>query len=151
MAPRSASAFPGSPVPGGPLHGRKIIPGFSTSESRGNNLSKAITRICKNIVDDPAFNTFTMILTIYALFGDDLRLAATSEPADVIFDWITGIALVVFTFECAACSVCKEEYFLSFFFWLDLIATVSLVLDITTVAKMISGGGSGQLKAGIKP
>ncbi|CAD7932350.1 unnamed protein product [Amoebophrya sp. A25] len=123
------------------LHHLHHLPGI---ETRG--LSRALTAVSKRLVDDTAFNTFTMILTVYALFGDDLRLATTSEPADPIFDWITGIALVIFALECAACSLAKEDYFMSFSFSVDLLATVSLIFDITTVAKKISG--TGQLKAG---
>ena len=85
------------------------LPGI---ETRG--LSRALTAVSKRLVDDTAFNTFTMILTVYALFGDDLRLATTSEPADPIFDWITGIALVIFTILCHRLSTTTSRSTLQF-------------------------------------
>ena len=46
------------------------------------------------------FFAFIMILlTIYALFGDDIRLAASEKPDDAIFFTISIIALGFFTLE----------------------------------------------------
>ncbi len=38
-------------------------------------------------------------VTLYALFGDDIRLVFFSKSADETFNYITTFALVLFVFE----------------------------------------------------
>jgi hypothetical protein len=70
------------------------------------------------------------LLTIFALFGDDIRVMATNKSADTGFDVMTIICLVIFSLEIFMSILCKKDYLFSFFFWLDLVSTVSLILDI---------------------
>lgn len=70
------------------------------------------------------------ILTIYALFGDDLKMLAFMEKADDVFNSISIVCLFFFAIELVMTSLCKDEYRLSFYFWLDFIAMVSLIPDI---------------------
>jgi hypothetical protein len=37
---------------------------------------------------------------------------------------------VIFSLETITLSIVQEDYFLSFFFWMDTIGTISLILDI---------------------
>lgn len=69
-------------------------------------------------------------MTIYALFGDDMRVIATTKSADIYFDVITISSMAVFLLEMLLGMLSKISYTCSFYFWLDLISTVSLVLDI---------------------
>ena len=64
-----------------------------------------------------------------------------STQADPIFDACTVLALVIFAIDLFVSSLGKDDYYLSFFFYLDLVATLSLILDITTVAAWIAGAG----------
>ena len=70
------------------------------------------------------------LLTIYALFGDDIRVMATTKSADTGFDAMTILCLVVFSIEIIMSILCKRDYLFSFFFWLDVVSTLSLILDI---------------------
>jgi class 3 adenylate cyclase len=84
--------------------------------------------------------TFTMFfLTIWVLFGDDIRLAYCTLEADPIFNAITLAAITLFTVELLLTSVSQDDYVGSFFFWLDIIATVSLILDLTFVWEYLVG------------
>jgi class 3 adenylate cyclase len=73
-------------------------------------------------------------LTIYALFGDDLRLAATHKSMDMLFDTVTILCIVIFAVEIFAASVARPGYFGSLFFYLDLLPSLTLVLDLTFVS-----------------
>src|SRR3569833_560007 len=73
---------------------------------------------------------FMTLVTIYALFGDDFRQLFFSKQADNAFYICTIIAMSFFMLEIILASISKEGYFLGFYFWLDLIATVSLIFDI---------------------
>jgi len=79
------------------------------------------------------------IVTIYALLGDDLKLLTTTITADVYFTISTSIALVLFLIELILASIGKEDYLNSFFFWLDLVSTLSLITDIEPIWSKIIG------------
>jgi hypothetical protein len=70
------------------------------------------------------------ISTLYALFGSDLRHWFTNKEADVYFFSLLIIAFALFSSELLLQSCVKDDYKYSFFFWLDFIATFSLILDI---------------------
>lgn len=46
------------------------------------------------ILESTVFNVFITLLTIYALFGDDVRVLAFNKNADLTFDIINIVALV---------------------------------------------------------
>lgn len=70
------------------------------------------------------------LVTIYALFGDDIRSLVTTKQADEGFYYTTSIAMFFFAVEIIIASIAKDGYFNSFYFWLDLISTISLITDI---------------------
>lgn len=124
----------------------RLKQGFQ-SELPVSGCKAAFERGCRRLVENSSFNVLTTCLTIYALFGDDVRLWVTDKPADPYFDVLTVTALTIFTIECIAASFGKEEYFLSFFFYLDFIATASLILDITTIAEKFYSGDNSYAKS----
>mmetsp|Transcript_49471 Transcript_49471/g.115712 ORF Transcript_49471/g.115712 Transcript_49471/m.115712 type:complete len:873 (+) Transcript_49471:116-2734(+) len=104
--------------------------------------TKRLKYYCSWILERISFQAVMFALTVYALIGEDIRVAATHRPADVVFNIVTIIALVLFSFELVANVLAKDDYFLGFFFWLDLIATASLILDITWVYDAVTGMGN---------
>lgn len=82
------------------------------------------------------------IITIYALLGDDLRIIFSPKSGDPWFLMGTAISMVMFSIEIILASIAKEGYFGSFFFWLDLISTVSLFTDIEPIMDALTGGNS---------
>jgi hypothetical protein len=82
------------------------------------------------------------LITIYALFADDLRLLSVDPKYDDIF-YASGLfGLIVFTIEIILASYAKEEYLNSFFFWLDIISTVSMVTDIGWIWILLFSGST---------
>jgi len=49
--------------------------------------------------------TVMTVITVYALFADDLRLLLTTKPADDVFYTITLIALISFLVELLLASL----------------------------------------------
>jgi hypothetical protein len=99
------------------------------------------------------FTILMSVLTIWALYNSDIKFAATGKEADPAFEIIITIAFFLFIVEIVAQSFYKPDYmclpdwkaredeewyetwyrriqFGSFYFWLDLIATLSLVLEV---------------------
>eukprot|EP00931_Biecheleriopsis_adriatica_P057055 TRINITY_DN33835_c0_g1_i1.p1 TRINITY_DN33835_c0_g1~~TRINITY_DN33835_c0_g1_i1.p1 ORF type:complete len:1254 (-),score=233.37 TRINITY_DN33835_c0_g1_i1:36-3797(-) len=84
--------------------------------------------------DSWRFNLLTTILTVYALIGDDFRLFATAKQTDVLFNALSLLSIAVFSGEIIVFSLGKADYFLGFFFCLDVVSTVTLLFDLTWVA-----------------
>eukprot|EP00929_Paragymnodinium_shiwhaense_P045534 TRINITY_DN2325_c0_g2_i1.p1 TRINITY_DN2325_c0_g2~~TRINITY_DN2325_c0_g2_i1.p1 ORF type:complete len:1031 (+),score=275.50 TRINITY_DN2325_c0_g2_i1:205-3297(+) len=96
-------------------------------------------KFIRKIADSHAFSAITTVLTIYALFGDDMRLIFTEKPQDWIFDVLTIMCMAIFSLEIVVLAAGKAGYLFGFFFWLDIISTVTLVLDVTYVNEEIFG------------
>ena len=81
--------------------------------------------------------TFVSLLTVYCLFGDDMRTAFVDKSYDFIFTIISILCIFFFGLEIAASIVVKPNYYLSFFFWLDLVSAVSILLDLVWIQNLI--------------
>ncbi len=68
--------------------------------------------------------------TIFALFGDDFRLWFTNKDSDVYIDGALIFTLLAFTTEILVISCVVDEFKYSFFFWLDIVATASIFVDV---------------------
>lgn len=67
---------------------------------------------------------------------------AFDNRADITFDAITIIAMILFTVEIIMNLMVNPDYFNSFFFYLDIISTVSLLLDMTIFSDAIGLSGN---------
>ncbi|CAE8584988.1 unnamed protein product, partial [Polarella glacialis] len=88
------------------------------------------------------FTALTTILTVYALFGDDFRLALTHKRTDELFNAFTLLSIVVFGIEIVANCLGQEEYFMGFFFYLDFGSTITLAFDLTWFSNAVFCSGS---------
>jgi len=68
--------------------------------------------------------------TFFALFGDDMRVWMTSKNIDSFFFIAFIASMFLFGVDLLIQSCVKDDFKYSFFFWLDFVATVSLLLDI---------------------
>ena len=90
-----------------------------------------------------------MAVTIFVLFGDDVRILLFPPAVDNGFAFFVNISFVMFIVEMVLYFVAKSDfskgvfkvkgYAFSFFFWLDLLAVLSMVPDVSWLA---SGGGN---------
>lgn len=100
-----------------------------------------VIHIMNKILENNIYIIFMTIVTIYALFADDFRLLLAPKSADEVFWSLTCAALFFFAVELIMASFAQKDYFLGFYFWLDLIATVSLFTDIGWIYNELVGGG----------
>ena len=73
------------------------------------------------------------LVTFYALFSNDIDNAFLSPTLDINFDIFSTVAFVLFLIEVILSSYARENYTFSFFFWLDIISTFSLLMEIDFV------------------
>lgn len=77
-------------------------------------------------------------ITVYSLFGDDIRNSAFSKSWDNVFDSLTIFCMVSFLIEICVFSLVNVDYFCGFYFWLDFVSTCSLIADINFLMETIT-------------
>ena len=83
------------------------------------------------------YQIFITILTIYSLFSDDLRTAFFTSNYDIVFDILSLSVMTIFLIEIVLSTIVIEGYFLSFFFFLDIVSTVSIIFDVNFISDLI--------------
>jgi hypothetical protein len=98
---------------------------------------KTICKYCPNcvkclnwVLNNKFYIGIMTFITIYALLVDDIRIMTCPKEADVYFWGITSFVLISFLIELLMSSLAIDGYMFGFYFWLDFIATISLVSDI---------------------
>ncbi len=100
-----------------------------------------LPQLFKKIVDSNIFILFMTFLTIIGLFSNDIQAAWLPQTVDTSIDILQTIMLFFFTLEIILTSISHKEYINSFFFWLDIFATVSLIQDISFIFNKILNAG----------
>lgn len=104
-----------------------------------------------SIIESWIFQTIMSLLTIYILFADDIKILTTDAYADVPFSISYIILMIIFLIELIMSAIAVDNYFLHFFFWLDLISVITILLDIhwfyNFFVNSIAGGKGKQAKS----
>ncbi|CAD8085296.1 unnamed protein product [Paramecium primaurelia] len=87
-------------------------------------------RQLQQFIDGWGFSLLMGFVTIYALFGDDIRILSVNKDGDDIFFILTTICIACFTVEIVLTCIANPTYLFNFYFWLDLISTATMILDI---------------------
>ena len=70
------------------------------------------------------------LTTLFALFGEDIVMMTTTKVIDPYFFSGLVASFILFSLELLLQSCVVDDFKYSFFFWLDFIATSSLIIDI---------------------
>ena len=68
-----------------------------------------------------------------------MKVVAFDKTADPYIWGITACCFSIFMLEVILGTLCRENYFLTFFFWLDIISTLSMIPDIGWIWQLIIG------------
>eukprot|EP00927_Polykrikos_kofoidii_P042074 TRINITY_DN35945_c0_g1_i1.p1 TRINITY_DN35945_c0_g1~~TRINITY_DN35945_c0_g1_i1.p1 ORF type:complete len:972 (+),score=167.68 TRINITY_DN35945_c0_g1_i1:250-3165(+) len=120
-----------------------LAPSLGEHDTPNITVQEWIRKKSTRLMNDSRFTVFTTVVTLFALFGDDFRLFATHKRTDIFFNILTLICVTVFSVELVAAVNGKPDYFLGLFFWLDLVSTVTLMLDLTWVGDALFCSSSG--------
>ena len=119
---------------------------YSMKDSDNDNNSTVIEvkksawrKKIKKFVDSTPVLIVMSIFTVFVLFITDIQAAFLRKNVDYGLNVIQCILFVLFGIEIVLASIGKPEYLLSFFFWLDLIATLSMIEDIDWIMEPIMG------------
>ena len=94
-----------------------------------------------------SYGDFMMVVTIFVLFGDDVRILFFPPSADGVFAFFISLSFILFALEMFLYCWVKSDfsggpfrikgYAFSFFFWLDLLAVLSMVPDVDWLASAL--------------
>jgi TM2 domain-containing membrane protein YozV len=112
----------------------------------------------REVVEGKAVTTLMTAVTLFALFGDDFRLWFFDSWVDPYFYSLLILCFFIFGLEILLNSCVVDDFKYSFFFWLDIVATLSLIVDIAWLVQLIeyvfnssSSGASADVKLGEVP
>ncbi len=67
-----------------------------------------------------------------------MSLSATTKSADIYFTVFLILSLLLFSIEILASSVAIDDYKYSFYFYLDIVATISIVSDVDVLLDYVA-------------
>jgi hypothetical protein len=82
------------------------------------------------------FQIVITLFTIISLFIEDIRVILIPKEYDTIVDMVNVGFIVLFSTEIFM-SLTISGYFCSFFFFLDILSTFSIVLDISLITDLL--------------
>ena len=91
----------------------------------------------ERFLDSVLFQVLITTFIMYALFGSDFKFYFFSKSQDFVFDILTFLSLGIFSLEIILSMITKKDYLFSFFFWLDIMSTMTLILDLSWVNEAI--------------
>ena len=91
----------------------------------------SFTEKVQKVLESRVFLIIDIIMTLWMFYSNDLKNLYTSKDADVYFSIVSLIVMGVLFIEIISLFIIDEnEYGCSFYFWIDLIAMASMVLDL---------------------
>jgi len=83
--------------------------------------------------------SFITLITIYALFIDDVRVIVFPMSNDFYVYASIIFIMAVYIIDIVISSIAKTEYIFSFFFWMDIVCFISLIPDCGWIWNLIIG------------
>lgn len=102
--------------------------------------------LCKDVLNSTYYTVLVSISTFYVLVADYFRIMLFTLAADRIFDVFTIICFIVLLFDFLLALASQKRYVLSFYFFLDIIMTLTVIFDITSVSETIFRKDSDNVK-----
>ena len=118
----------------------------SENSSRQLAADAPVKTLCAEVLSSSGFQWFMVGLTVYALFGDDLRAASFPKSADDTFYGLSSAALGCFFFEMLCNWWVRPEYRFGLYFFLDLVSMLSMLPDIGWIPLISTFSSSSLLK-----
>jgi hypothetical protein len=99
-------------------------------ENGVKTITKKIKDTLKNYMESNIEMAIMLVVTLFCLFGPDLKVCVLKNTYDDIFNSFFILGLLLFLFEFLILIWVKNGYFMSFYFWLDFLAILSMVLEV---------------------
>eukprot|EP00435_Cladocopium_sp_Y103_P059883 s1002_g21.t1 len=93
---------------------------------------------CSHFVDSHSFMSFFLVLTVYALFAQDLDTIYGTPESRFVMSIISTVIFGLFFIELVLQCLFKAGYSCRAFFWLDIVALISLLPETWFVQQLFN-------------
>lgn len=87
--------------------------------------------------DSYFFQGLIIAFTVFSLFGADVKVLSCDSRYDIVWDIFFWLSFVLFLLEIFLSLVTRKNYTFSFFFWLDIFSTITILIDISSIDQNI--------------
>merc|ERR1712232_1255330 len=124
-------------------------PAFGASLSIGRHDKRPWKRFCQVMLHSTACKIVMVLSLGFALFGSGLwtLIDVPDEPGLLILDTLMTIIIALFVFEIVGLVLTERRYRWSFFFWMDVLGTLSMTFEISFMLGDIVGMNTVLLRA----
>ena len=119
-----------NPVPS--LH-KGMMPISLTPVLEDDEIDYKDKKLMHRFIDHPKVQLMILVVTLYSLFADDYRVLTGRKGLDIVYDVFVMLCLAIFSIEIVIAAIWKPLYSNSYYFYLDIISTASLILDFSPV------------------
>ncbi len=92
-------------------------------------------------LDSTYFQLLTLVMTFYTLFFDDFQQLFCRIATDALFDAVSLAALALFVAELGLASCALPGYCNSYYFYLDIISALSIIIDLNMIKSRMADTG----------
>lgn len=92
-----------------------------------------------HFINNKLVQFYMIVASLYAILGDDVRKAAFEKKDDGVFQILNILVIITFIIEIVITSIGIADYKFSLLFWLDIFATLSIMMDVDAVRQGIMG------------
>jgi len=96
----------------------------------------------RNILSNRATDITISLLTIYALFAENFKNLFTNKDSDNVFSIICILIIIIFMTEFIFSCLSLDNYLYGFYFFMDIISIISMLLDIDWFYNYLINGTS---------
>ena len=93
------------------------------------------------LLESTHFQLLSLLMTFYALFFDDFQQLFCRTATDALFDAVSLVALALFLAELGLASCALPGYLNSYYFYLDIISALSILIDLNMVKSRMADTG----------
>uniref|UniRef100_A0A383W424 Ion transport domain-containing protein n=1 Tax=Tetradesmus obliquus TaxID=3088 RepID=A0A383W424_TETOB len=116
----------------------------SSTNSRGSSSGRWKARRVRLLqaLDSPGASWLLMVMTLFVIFQEDVKYAVLPPGADLGLEAVTLALLLLFLVEIGLSCVVRPHFFLSFYFWLDTVAVLSLAFELPALRAVLLLGAT---------
>ena len=81
-------------------------------------------------VETVTFQVVILLLSVFALLNDDIRLMSLPKSVDKIFIRLNEIVFCLLVAEFLILCIFKKKFICSFYFWLEVLSLLSLLPEV---------------------
>ena len=92
----------------------------------------------QKLYQNPIYICFFSLIALYNILGENIKLAFFDQLYDQIFLDLSLLCISFCIIDLVLNYFSHKKYFCSFFFWLDIISTISQIMDLDFISNSIN-------------